>query len=387
MNILFLYQEAINPLTGGAERITFLLGEYLESKGYKIYFLGFKNKYLVSDERQFFLPNSKYILSKENIDFFQSFLFEKSINILINKGATSPEISTLSFYSKKEGVKLISVIHNSVLGGIKNFSSAQKSRFNKMGINFLLPLTDIQLVKSIILKIYKCKYRKHYSKLCSISDFVVLESEKFKEELSFLLGKQKAPENVIGIPNFIIQDTIDLKKKEKEILFVGRINTSQKRVDLLLTIWSNLHNEFPDWKLKIVGGGDELESIIELSKQMGLKNIFFYGYCDAKKFYETASIICLTSSYEGFGLTLVEAMQYGVVPFSFNSYLSVTDIIDHNINGIIIKPFDTNEYANKLSWLMLNRNELNKFSIAAKDKSKRFDLSIVGINWLKILQI
>jgi glycosyltransferase involved in cell wall biosynthesis len=387
MNILFLYQEAINPLTGGAERITFLLGKYLESKGYKIYFLGLNNKNLVSDERQFFLPNSKSILSKENIDFFQSFLFEKSINVLINKGATNPEISALSFYSKNNGVKLISVIHNSVLGGIKNFSSAQKARFKKMGIELFLPLTDIKLINYIILNLYKYKYQKHYRRLCSISDFVVLESEKFKVELSFLLGKHKAPANVIGIPNFIIQDTKESKTKEKEILYVGRINTSQKRVDLLLTIWSYLHSEFSDWKLKIVGGGDELESIIELSHQMGLKNIFFYGYSDAKKFYETASIICLTSSYEGFGLTLIEAMQYGVVPFSFNSYLSVTDIIDNNINGMIIKPFDTNEYADKLAWLMSNGNELNKFSIAAKKKSKLFDLSIVGIDWLKLLQI
>jgi glycosyltransferase involved in cell wall biosynthesis len=49
-----------------------------------------------------------------------------------------------------------------------------------------------------------------------------------------------------------------LKNKKNELLFVGRVDCLYKQVDLLLVIWSKLHIDFPDWELKIVGGGRTL---------------------------------------------------------------------------------------------------------------------------------
>ena len=384
MNILFLYEEAINPLTGGVERTTFLLASYFESKGYNVFFLGLTNSHLIEDKRQFLLPDSSSFISPKNINYFQSILVEKSIKIVINKGATNPNLSKLAIYCKAQQVNLISVVHNSVLGAIKNFSSARKTHFDRIGLGSLLPLTETRMIKSLILKLYKWKYGSHYKSICEKSDYVILESEKQKEELDFFMDGQTM-NNVLGIPNFIILDKFVKFQKKKEILYVGRINTSQKRVDLLLKIWELLYEKFPDWSLKIVGGGDELESIKSLSTKLKLKNIYFYGYRDAKPYYQSASIICLTSSYEGFGLTLIEAMQYGVVPIAFKSYISVTDIVENNINGHLITPFDINEYANTLSRLMSYKYELDLNSTAAILKAKQFDISIVGIRWLKIL--
>lgn len=385
MNILFLYEEAINPLTGGAERITYLLAQYLESNGHKVVFLGLNNKHLFEDKRQYLLPDSHSFTSESNVRYFKSFILQKSIDVVINKGGTNPELSKLAFISKYEGIKLITVIHNSVLGSIKNFSSSQKSRFARIGIGWLLPVTDLSIVKKILLNLYKWKYSNHYKNVCKLSDHVILESDKFIEELSFLLNYNKI-DNVRTIPNFIIYDQVKPKEKCKELLYVGRINTSQKRVDLLIKIWSLLHAKFPDWSLKIVGDGEELNAIKLLSDNYKLKNIFFYGYQDAKPYYQTASIICLTSSYEGFGITLIEAMQYGVVPVSFNSYLSVTDIIENNIDGCLVKPFDINEYSLVLSNLMSSQDHLDRLSYSAKLKAKKFDLSIVGIKWLELLK-
>lgn len=385
MNILFIYSEAINPLTGGVERITFLLANYLESKGYKVFFLGLTDNNSIKDKRQFLLPDSSSFLSERNVIFFRSFLVEKSINIVINKGGTDPRTSKFAYYCKNEGVKLISNVHNSLLGTIKNFSSAHKIKFEQTGTDWLLPLTDTKIVKYLLLKLYKQKYAKHYKNLCKKSDYVILESEKFKEELMFFMDGHPI-DNVIGISNFVSFDEIVKVEKKKEILYVGRINTSQKRVDLLLEIWSLLYDRFPDWSLKVVGGGEELESIKVLSSELGLQNIFFYGFQNAKPYYETASIICLTSSFEGFGITLIEAMQYGAIPVAFNSYLSVTDIIEDKVNGCLITPFNINEYANVLSKLMSSQEELERYSIGAEQSVKRFDLSIIGEKWLNVFK-
>ena len=150
MNILFLYSEPINPITGGVERITYLLANFLETKGIKVLFLGLNENTNIKDERQFFLPDKSSLNSDLNIKFFRTFLVDNSINILINKGGTNPEISKLAYLAKFENIKLISVVHNSLLGTIKNFSSAHKVKCTKMGVGWLLPLTDYNIIKYIL---------------------------------------------------------------------------------------------------------------------------------------------------------------------------------------------------------------------------------------------
>lgn len=386
MNILFLYSSTINPQVGGVERVTFTLANYFESKGYKVYFLGLtESSYSIKDKRQFFLPDSSSFISESNIVFFRSFLDEKSINIVINQGGNIPGISKLAYCCKIERVKLISVVHNSLLANIKNFSSVNKSKFEKMGIRWLLPYTDTKIVKNLLLKLYKLKYAKHYKSLCKESDYVFLLSEKYKEELMFFTDWQSI-DNVIGMPNPISFDKIVGIKKKKEILYVGRINTSQKRVDLLLQIWGLLDDRFADWSLKIVGGGEELESMKVLSSKLNLQNVFFYGFNDPKPFYVPASIFCMTSSFEGLPMTLIEAMQYGVIPVAFNSFLSATDLIDDKVTGCLITPFDINEYVNTLSKLMTSQEDLESYSIAAEERVKKYDLSIIGEQWLNIFK-
>ena len=384
MNVLFIYEKAINPMTGGVERITFLLASYLELADYKVFFLGVVNDLSINDERQVFLPDHTNPISDINVSFYLNYLNKNNINVVINKSAMNIDISRLAYHCNNIGAKLISVIHNTVLGSVKNFSSVKKEKYRRVNLGFILPLTDSKFVKTLMLAAYKFKYSRHYTALCKYSDFVVLESDKFKEELGFMVDKQSM-KSVIAIPNFLIFEETPEQSKRKEVLYVGRINTSQKRVDLLLQVWKLVQNKVPDWELKLVGDGDELDYIKNLSTRLKLKNIKFYGYQDARAFYDSASIICLTSSYEGFGIALIEAMSRGVVPVAFNSYLSVTDIINDKKTGFLVTPFDVEEYANTLSALMASHQLLERCSVEAKKHSMKFDLSVIGKQWLEII--
>lgn len=384
MNIAFLYPLLINPQSGGVERVTFTLAKYFESKGHNIFFLALKKDNSYKDERQFFLPDSDLFISKKNIVFFKSFLSTKSIDIIINKGGNNPGITKLSYYAKKQGVSLISVVHNSILATIRNFSLVNKTKFERLGLGFILPITNIKIIKFFLFFLFKLKYKEHYKSLCIESDYVFLLSDKYKEELLFFID-DKLIKNVIGIPNPVSFDEVIIKKKYKELLYVGRIDTSQKQINILLDIWNMLYKQFPEWKLNIVGDGDELQLVKNYSAQLKLKNIFFYGFKDPKPFYETASIFTMTSSYEGLPMTLIESLHYGVVPIAFNSFLGATDIIDNNINGYLISPFNIHQYADTLSDLMLSKDKLDKLSISARQKIKEFNLETIGNKWHKIL--
>ena len=120
MNILFLYSAAINPLKGGVERITYLLANYLESKGHQVVFLGLTDCNQIKDKRQFLLPDSSLFITKRNIHFFRAFLIDKSIDVVVNKGGTDPITSKFAYYCRDLDVKLISNVHNSLLGTMKN---------------------------------------------------------------------------------------------------------------------------------------------------------------------------------------------------------------------------------------------------------------------------
>ena len=93
----------------------------------------------------------------------------------------------------------------------------------------------------------------------------------------------------------------------------------------------------------------------------------------------------MTSNYEGFPMVLVEAMQYGCVPFAFNSFGALQDIIDDGINGFRIIPFNEKEYAEKvIQYLSSSSENHNKLQGNAIEKSKTFDINIIGKKWVEI---
>ena len=119
---------------------------------------------------------------------------------------------------------------------------------------------------------------------------------------------------------------------------------------------------------------------------MGLKRISFEGFQEPTYFYKRPlSFFCMTSSSESFGLVLLEAMQYNVVPFAFNSYLSVTDIIEDKVNGVLIPPFNCELYAKELSKMMIDEVKRIEMAQNAKIKSSEFSIETIGESWSKLI--
>lgn len=388
MNILFLYNSTIDPVKGGIERVTHVLADYFEEHGNKVFFLSRVKNSEYEDQRQYYLRCGKSFRNSENVDYLKNLIREKRIDLIINQAGMSEECSQFAYCAKELDVKIISFIHSSPLAPIKNFSSVYLDKASKLRCKFLLPLTNIKFVKALLLYLYKLKYQKHYKELCKNSDKVLLLSDKFIPELEFFVDGNYA-DKVDSIANpfsFAIDNiSINLNEKKKEILYVGRVNFVEKRVDLLLRVWSTIFRQFPDWSLKIVGGGEGVEKAKKLSCSLGLDNVHFEGFQSPQKYYKSASVFCMTSSYEGFGIVLVEAMQYGVVPMAFNSYLSVTDVIDDGKNGLLIEPFNVDEYASALSGLIEDEECRLALAHRALKKAQDFSLDTVGEKWLSLL--
>ena len=391
MNIVYLYGNSIDPTKGGIQRVTTVLADYFESKGHSVFYISRMIDGLVLKHvRQNYLPNSEVIICEENKGYLKSFILNNDIDVVINQNGMDPIMSELAYIVNNTKAKLFSCIHNSILSPIQHFETTYAVQGKRYKLDKLLFLTKWKPLKSTLLQFYKFKYASHYRKLCANSEKVILLSDKFKYEISFFNKKNSSLHNVVGLPNplsftaTIIPDLYEQKKKQ--IIYVGRVDRRQKKVDLLIDIWEKLHLDHLDWNLKIVGGGDELPIIKKLAADKKLENISFEGFVNPEKYYKESAVFCMTSSYEGFGIVLVEAMQYGVVPFAFDSYRSITDIIDDSQNGFLITPFQIDKYAEKLKEIILNADLRMKIGKAAIEKSKLFSVDEIGDKWLALIE-
>lgn len=180
-----------------------------------------------------------------------------------------------------------------------------------------------------------------------------------------------------------------LTLKQKEVIYVGRLDYNQKRVHRVIETWSLIECEYPDWKLTIVGDGPERKNLEDLTQNLDLHNISFEGFQSPVSYYKRASILLLTSEYEGFPLVLPECMSLGVVPVVYGSYSAVYDIVSDGKNGFVV-PYSkegchVEKIAEKLSVIMSNEKLRCKMAVNAIDKSRNYSIDAVYKQWLTIL--
>ncbi len=124
----------------------------------------------------------------------------------------------------------------------------------------------------------------------------------------------------------------------------------------------------------------------EMAHKLNLKNISFEGFQEPEPYYARSSLFCLTSTFEGFGLVLAEAMQHGCVPLAFDSYPAARDIILPGKTGELIQPFNEQEYANKLISLAANPDDLGILAENAREHIKAFSPSKISVKWNVLIQ-
>ena len=102
-----------------------------------------------------------------------------------------------------------------------------------------------------------------------------------------------------------------IKKQKKIILTVARLHR-QKSIDTLLIAFAEFLKTNKNWKLIIIGKGEEEENLKKVSKKLNIDNNtkWINQTTDINKYYRESTIFCLPSLYEGFSNALLEALSY-----------------------------------------------------------------------------
>ncbi|SMO50015.1 Glycosyltransferase involved in cell wall bisynthesis [Saccharicrinis carchari] len=367
MNILFAYKNWLNPNRGGVGRVADTLARYFVDNGNRVYYLNHeydKEDNYVFPAKIYTLPDTDFF-SDRNLRYYQSLLRKLCIDIIVNHDASnhrSPFWLNTGLYPAKK----ISFYHTDPLHGLSRDIGYGK------------------LANYILSKLRAVKYRIAMQSLLKHSDKLVVLSGEFKRNLqkNLMLNTSR----IVPISNpCVFRKPQPLKAKKKQILFVGRLDWTSKRPDKMLRIWSSLFRQHPDWELLILGDGPDRQKTEKLARELELNNIVFKGFVDPEPYYKQAAVICLTSDYEGFGLAMAEAMQFGVVPVAFNNWTSITDIVIHEENGLVAKSNDGHDFTIKLNRLMSNEKDRMRMALNAIEHVQRFHINVIGPQWMALL--
>lgn len=169
--------------------------------------------------------------------------------------------------------------------------------------------------------------------------------------------------------------------ENKRVISVGRL-THQKGYDMLLEAWKPVHERHPDWKLAIVGGGEEKEQRKQQIVTLGLESSveLLPPTSQIVQEYLDSSIYVLSSRYEGLPMVLLEAMSCGLPAVAFTCKCGPKDIITDEKDGLLVETGDLAKLADAICRMIENPDlRLRMGSEAAETIREKF-------NELRIMQ-
>lgn len=216
------------------------------------------------------------------------------------------------------------------------------------------------------------------------SDFFVACSSKSKEKLMAWGAKEEKIKTILltsDTKKFVLCRGKHKKREIKYILYVGSIEY-RKGVDLIVRALKYTDNKM---KLIIVGSGktEYIDKIKHLAKNEGvLDKIEFVGFLegdDLIKEYRKSDIFVFPTRSDCYGLVLVEAYCSGLPIVSSKYADGAYDIVENNVNGLIIDPYNAQEFgtaiceviSEKKYSLNAEKMDIEKFEI--RHEAKEFE--------------
>lgn len=382
MNILIISCDADPPYMGGTATVANVLAKNFIARGH-FCALGYT---LDHSEHPSVFFKYKILLAKENrINaeiFFQKYQFDIILNQIPNmtdfaflKSICSDKCKIISAYHSRP------MFHFSMLETLLRIYGDSNNLIYKIYTLAKIPLLPWYWIRS------RRKEIRIFSDINSNSDRILLLSEKFFPNWINLIPGTN-PSKLVAIGNPLVFDKpLPMEKiVNKENLVIVIYSNPVKRGSIMLQIWNRIEADplLKDWKLEFIGGGEGYDQIRRLALKLKLKRITFTGYQNTYSYYKRASIMLMTSKFEGWPMVLMECQQMGVVPVSYKSFESITDIIDDKENGFIIPNNDIGCFLDKLKQLMLNAPERERMAANAINSSVRFSVEKVTDKYMQL---
>lgn len=237
----------------------------------------------------------------------------------------------------------------------------------------------LYLTNSFKHKVWKWLLRKAYRK----SESIITVSNGSKEAIvsDFGISENRIATVHNGI-SFSILDKLKnepvtdfrFNNEEITIIAVGSLSKA-KNYPLLIESFGILHSKYINTRLIILGKGEMEKEIKELISEKNLLDaIHLAGYCtNPYKYLELASCYVLSSSWEGFPNSLLEAMYINGHVIATNCPTGPAEIITNNEDGLLCEVDNAAELAVAMEKMCFDENFRKHVFENSRRKIAKFD--------------
>lgn len=366
MNIAFFNWYAIDLLFSGIEKVSHRVATALEERGHHLCYVCVDSWGKTSLQKNtIILPNASKIEAEENRIALRDFLRSHDVSVLVSHSAYSRRLAGMLREATYEaGAKLVQVLHTT--------PDSYHYRY-----------WQCKVVNRAVRAFMNRKWGNSWSKIYSLSDaFVVLcqPSAEFITRIAHIQDPSKFA--VIHNANtYLPTELAPAYDKEPIVLYVGRL-VKGKGIEHIPTIWRQVSAQHPDWRLVVLGDGPYRATL----EKAQLANCDILGTQEPKPYYERAAISILTSNAEGWSMVLTEAMQYGVVPVAFDSFLATGVVLDEGRAGVLVPPFDLKLFAQEVSSLIADSDRRTAMAEHARRYVQAFDIDHIIADWERLFE-
>ncbi|PDW02715.1 glycosyltransferase family 4 protein [Candidatus Viridilinea mediisalina] len=170
------------------------------------------------------------------------------------------------------------------------------------------------------------------------------------------------------------------------ILCVAR-QYPRKHISDLIHAFALLHPRLPHARLVIVGDGPEHQHLRQRVAHLQLNSVVTLtgalpNNAAVAAWYRRASIFCLPSVQEGFGIVFLEAMAAGL-PIVATTAAAVPEVVPHGLVGELVPPGDSVALASSLAALLCNPARRRELGAAGQHHVMQYDWPVVAQRFLR----
>lgn len=345
-------------LTGGTERVSSLIANGLSQKKYDVCILslfeGEKPVFKLNNDIQLFSlfkqKKSFKLVFMQTIWKIRQFVLQHNIDTLIVVDSISCVFTVPALW----GLKTRHICWEHF-----NFLNNNGSKLRDLGRKFAVKHCDV------------------------VVTLTQRDQDTWKANLSTIRSKMMVIANPTPYENVKHQPCQNFKT----VVAVGRLR-HVKGFDLLLAAWAKVCQRNLDWKLVIVGGGEEAQNLQQMAQNLAIEQrVDFVGSCsDITEYYKKSSIFCLSSRSEGFGMVLLEAQAFALPIVAFDCEMGPAELIHDQVNGFLCAKENPHDLAKKLLKIIdLDQKKYQQFSQQAQLNSQKYKLENIIGHWSEVL--
>ena len=180
-----------------------------------------------------------------------------------------------------------------------------------------------------------------------------------------------------------IRKKYSLSPDDTVLLFVGN-EFKRKGLKFVFEAMKILNNS--NLKLLVAGNG-EIKAFKALANELGiLNNIIFTGYCsDISMLFAASDIFVFPSTFDAFGLVVLEAMASGI-PAIVSGSTGASEIIDSGSDGFVVDYNDSKMLSDIIKKLIENREFMTIIGKSARKKAEKYSWDLVAKKTLEVFE-